>query len=494
MADEALATGRPAAGHMTGTRELSRRRIGVPDIVFFVVAASSPLTVAAGGLPMSYATTGVLGVPVIYLILAVVLGTFSAGYAAMSRHISNAGAFYSYIAQGLGRVSGVGASFVALVAYNAMQVGLYGLFGFAASGLISSELGVDVPWWATSLVALVLIAFLGYRRIDLNAKVLAVLLVCESLTVLVFDISQVSSAPAGLSGEPFTWGALTTGAVGAGFCWVMASFMGFESGAIYSEECRDPRRTVSRATYIAVAVIGVFYAFTAWAMAMGTGVDKIIDAAGENGPDLVFVLGGRTLGPAFATLTQTFMVTALFAALLSFHNAVARYFFALGREGVLPKGLGLAHPRHGSPHLGSLTQTVIAALVVLGFGMSGGDPTNTLFNWFTNLGALGVILLLVVTSVSVLGFFRRQGRGENGWSRVVAPALSGAALAVVLVLAVVNFDALLGTPPDSVLNWLIPGLVLIAGVVGLAYGVWLRGSRPAVYAKIGHGADAAQDG
>lgn len=494
MADEAIATGRITAWSGTGTHELSRRRIGVPDIVFFVVAASSPLTVAAGGLPMSYATSGVLGVPVIYLVLSAVLATFSAGYAAMSRHISNAGAFYSYIARGLGRVPGVGASFVALVAYNAMQVGLYGLFGFAASGLISSELGVDIPWWVTSLVALALIAFLGYRRIDLNAKVLAVLLVCESLTVLTFDISQVSSAPAGLSAEPFTWGALTTGAVGAGFCWVMASFMGFESGAIYSEECRDPRRTVSRATYIAVAVIGVFYAFTAWAMAMGTGAGNIIDAAGKHGPDLVFVLGGDTLGPTFATLTLTFMVTALFAALLSFHNAVARYFFALGREGVLPKALGLAHPRHGSPHLGSLTQTVIAALVVIGFGLSGGDPTNTLFNWFTNLGALGVILLLVVTSVSVLGFFRRERRGESAWSRVVAPALSGAALAVVLVLAVVNFDALLGTPPDSVLNWLIPGLVLIAGLVGLAYGVYLKAGRPRTYARIGHGADAVREG
>ncbi|MBX6384443.1 MAG: APC family permease [Microbispora sp.] len=494
MADEAIATTRSRAQSATSAHELSRRRIGVPDIVFFVVAASSPLTVAAGGLPMSYATTGVVGVPVIYLILALVLGTFSAGYAAMSRHISNAGAFYAYISQGVGRVSGVGASFVALVAYNAMQVGLYGLFGFAASGLISSKLGVDIPWWVTALVALALIAFLGYRRIDLNAKVLAVLLVCESLTVLTFDLSQVGSAPEGLSAQPFTWGALTTGAVGAGFCWVMASFMGFESGAIYSEECRDPRRTVSRATYIAVAVIGVFYAFTAWAMAMGTGADSIIDAAVKNGPDLVFVLGGTTLGPAFATLTQTFMVTALFAALLSFHNAVARYFFALGREGVLPTALGLAHPRHGSPHLGSLTQTTIALVVVLGFGLSGGDPTNTLFNWFTNLGALGVILLLVVTSVSVIGFFRREGRGESAWSRVVAPALSGAALAVVLVLAIVNFDALLGTPPDSVLNWLIPGLVLIAGIVGLAYGAWLKGNRPETFERIGHGADAVREG
>ncbi|WP_433223669.1 APC family permease [Microtetraspora malaysiensis] len=490
MADEAIATGRLSAGEQSATHTLSRRRIGVPDIVFFVVAASSPLTVAAGGLPMSYGTTGVTGVPLIYLILAAVLAVFSAGYAAMSRHISNAGAFYSYIAQGLGRVTGVGASFVALVAYNAMQVGLYGLFGAAAAGLVSAHLGVDVPWWVCSLVALALIAFLGYRRIDLNARVLAVLLVCEGLTVLIFDIAQVGNAPAGLTAEPFTWSAVTTGAVGAGFCWVMASFMGFESGAIYSEECRDPRRTVSRATYIAVALIGVFYAFTAWAMSMGTGVDKIIDESAKNGTDLVFILGEATLGSAFSTLANVFMVTAVFAALLSFHNAVARYFFALGRERVLPARLGDSHPRHGSPYVGSLVQTVIALVVVVGFGVLGGDPTGTLFNWFTNLGALGVILLLVVTSVSVLGFFRRDSRGENGFSRVIAPTLAGAALAAILVLAVVNFNALLGTPPDSILNWLIPGLVLLAGIVGVGYGLRIKAADPATYARIGHGASA----
>ncbi|WP_063843110.1 APC family permease [Sphaerimonospora mesophila] len=493
MADEAIAAGRSVPATTPAKHELSRRRIGVVHIVFFVVAASSPLTVAAGGLPLSYATTGVVGIPVIYLILATVLALFSAGYAAMSRHISNAGAFYAYVAQGLGRIPGVGASFVAIMAYNAMQTGLYGLFGFAAAGVITAELGVDVPWWAVSLAAILLIAFLGYRRIDLNARVLAVLLICESIIVLVFDVSQIASAPAGPTMDALSWSALTTGAVGAGFCWVMASFMGFESGAIYSEECRDPRRTVGRATYIAVGVIGVFYAFTAWAMGIGAGVDRVVDQAGEHGPDLLFVLGSGTMGPTFGRIGAIFLVTAVFAALLSFHNAVARYFFSLGREGVLPRKLGRAHPRHGSPHVGSATQTVIAAAVVLVFAVIGDDPTETLFNWFTNLGALGVILLLVITSISVVGFFSRDPRGEDHWSRMVAPALAGAALTVILVLAIINFHALLGTPPDSVLNWLIPSLVVIAGIIGLGYGRWIKANRPGTYARIGQGAGAAQE-
>ena len=63
---------------------------------------------------------------------------FSVGYAEMSRHVHNAGAFYAYIARGLGPTAGAGASLVALVAYSAMQVGIYGILGFEVSGLFST--------------------------------------------------------------------------------------------------------------------------------------------------------------------------------------------------------------------------------------------------------------------------------------------------------------------------------------------------------------------
>ena len=65
---------------------LGRRSLGVADIVFFVVAASAPLTVVAGGVPTSFAVTNLLGIPLVYVIIAVILLVFAVGYAAMSRH------------------------------------------------------------------------------------------------------------------------------------------------------------------------------------------------------------------------------------------------------------------------------------------------------------------------------------------------------------------------------------------------------------------------
>ena len=45
-------------------------------------------------------------------------------------------------------------------------------------------------------------------------------------------------------------------------------------------------------------------------------------------------------GEDVANIANVLLITSVFAALLWFHNTVARYLFALGRERVLPAVLG----------------------------------------------------------------------------------------------------------------------------------------------------------
>jgi hypothetical protein len=76
------------------SRALATDRLGVPAVLFFVLAGVAPLTVAAGVLPTAYATTGLTGIPAAFLVIAVILALFALGYVAMARSIRNAGAFY----------------------------------------------------------------------------------------------------------------------------------------------------------------------------------------------------------------------------------------------------------------------------------------------------------------------------------------------------------------------------------------------------------------
>jgi ABC-type Co2+ transport system permease subunit len=113
----------------------------------------------------------------------------------------------------------------------------------------------------------------------------------------------------------------------------------------------------------------------------------------------------------------------------------------------------------------------------------------TLFTWLTNMGALGLVALMALTSFAAYGYLRAH-RGETGlWTRVIAPWVAGLALVVMTVLIIVNFPVLVGADSDSVLNWLLPAIVVVPGIVAAVWTLWLKRAKPEVYRGIGHAKD-----
>jgi amino acid transporter len=182
--------------------------------------------------------------------------------------------------------------------------------------------------------------------------------------------------------------------------------------------------------------------------------------------------------------------TSILAAAISFHNTIARYVFALGREHVLPPVFGRTSTS-GAPRAGSMAQTVIGLLVIVGFAVVGADPVVSLFYVASTSGALGILLLLFLAGISVLGFFGADRRGESLWRTRIAPALSLAGLAVMVALVLANFATLLGVAESSPLRWGIPAAFALTGLAGAVYGLVLKARRRDVYAAIGHGPKAA---
>src|SRR5699024_876209 len=109
--------------------------------------------------------------------------------------------------------------------------------------------------------------------------------------------------------------------------------------------------------------------FSAWAVGVGVGPSQVIEESQTYGPDLIFNWLGQH-SPMLANFANLLFVTSLLAVLLAFHNAVARYFFALGRSTVLPAFLGRT-AKNGAPRNGSLMQSGLALVVVVGFTIAG---------------------------------------------------------------------------------------------------------------------------
>jgi amino acid transporter len=481
-------------------RALRADRLGTGGLLLSVLAATAPLMVVAGVMPTTFAVMGIVGQPLLFVVLGVVLILFSVGYAEMSRHVHNAGAFYAYISRGLGGTAGAGAALVALVAYNALQVGIYGIFGFEVSGLFATYADVEIAWWIPALVAALAVGLLGWLKIDVNARVLGVLLVIEVLLVVIFDIAALADpGKEGLSLHAFNPDTLTGAGVGTALCFCIAAFLGFEQAPVYAEETSRPHVLVPRVMFFAVGGVAVFFALSSWALTVATGPAAIVGTSQKQSAGLLFFLTESRLGGTFTDVLHVLFVTGMFAALLSFHNVVARYAFAMGREGLLPAAFGRTSGSSGAPGTGSLLQTVVAVVVVAAFAVAddkpAGDPTAPvlhLFTWFGNIGALGVIVLMAAASLSVVVFFVRRGAAAAQAWRLVTSALAGSALLVIAGYTVKDFEVLVGAGPGSSLSWVLPGTIGLAALAGVVLGLVLRARAPEKHARIGLGNEAFQ--
>ncbi len=469
-----------------GQAGLRRNSMSVGHIVFFVVAAAAPLTVVGSLFSVIVGVGNGDGIAGAFLIVSVVLLVFAVGYVAMSRYIVDAGDFYAFVSVGLGRPPGLGAGGLAIFAYTAIQLGLYGAFGYYAHSFASAHLGIHLTWWAWAFIAMVLCLVLGVRRIDLGAKVMGVLLVCETLAILIVDVAILIRGVG--MGHHFTLRPLSptttfSGALGVAVMFAHASFVGFEGTAIYGEESHDPKKSVPRATYVAVLFLGIFYTVTAWLVINAFGPGGAVASAKADPEGFFFNIGNRFVGGGMATVLSGLIVTSMFAAIVAFHNNVSRYFFALGRQGILWHRMGRTHSTRQSPWVACCVQTAVAFLVVLLFAVLHLDPFLDLFTWLTGVGAVGVIMLQSMAGLAIIVFFRRRDLDRRVWNTLVAPILSLGGLLTLLYFALRNFTTLVGATGGVAIALLV--CVFGSFFIGLGISLYLRWRAPHVYRRIG---------
>lgn len=469
-----------------GAPELAKNSIGLAHIVFFVVAAAAPLTAVVGATPVAFAFGNGPGVAGAFVLAGIVYLLFSVGFTAMSRHMRGAGAFYTYVVHGLGRPAGVGAAMIIVLAYNAVQLGIYALFGVFL-GAALQPLGLTLPWWVYSIAGIALVTTLGRRNITVSGRVLGICLVAEVLILLLLSLGILmrGGGPEGLTLEVFAPSTVFAAGLGATLVFVIGSYIGFEATAIFAEEAKEPRRTIPRATYAAVGLITVFYAFSTWMIAQYYGPSQVAAVALSGLEEFYFTASADVLGQWSVPTMNILLIVSLFACVLSFHNTISRYFFALGREGVFSSALSKVHPLHRSPYVAGLTQSGIVGSALLIMALAGLDPYAVIFSWMSVITVLGVLTVQALVSLAVIQFFRNQPIEERPGPMVtlVAPMLSVLCLCGAVVLVISNIEFLSGT--ESPIVRAFPVLIALVGAGGALFANWLRSNRPGLYVGLG---------
>lgn len=465
-----------------GTRKLTGQ-LGTGAIVFMVIAAAAPLTVIGGNVPLSVAVGNGVGAPVGFIIAAVVLLVFAVGFVTMTPHVKEAGAFFSYVTVGLGSRAGLGTAFVALVAYTAIQVGVYGYMGWAANDLVVYFGGPEISWWVYSFVTVGIVAVLGYRHIELSSKVLGVALALEISVMVALDVAIfVRGGADGPVMSTFAPSNAFDSGIGVAVLFALTGFIGFEATAVFRDEARDPERTIPRATYLAVSIIGVFYAISSWALVTDAGAaqartvaQRTLDGTGN----MMLDAASSNLGVGLRDVMNILLITSLFACVLSFHNVVARYQFNLSNKGVLPGRLGETNARHHAPSFSSVVQTVTAALLLVVFVVVGLDPLVGVFGSMAGVATVGMVLLMILTSIAALVFFGRRPELSEGRRLATRflPALAVLGLLASLWLVISNFTLVTGSSVD------VSAVLALIPVVAFAAGAALGGRFPLTAAE-----------
>jgi amino acid transporter len=433
---------KPAPGTSSDGRPAKLRgHLGVPAIVLMVVAAAAPLSTIGGNVPIAMALGDTTGIPVAFIVAGVIFGLFAASFVAMSKYVTDAGAFYAYIRTSLGRAAGTGAAVLALPAYMATLIAVAAYDGVILNELITRFNGPDIPWWLLTGLVLAAVAWLGYRDIDLSAKVLGIFLVSEVAILLVLDlVIVIRGGEHGLTGDSFNAQGIA-GGFSIALLYALWGFVGVEATAVFRDEAKDPDRTVPRATYWAVGIVAVFYSFSSWALVEGNGGHDAIQVAKDDPDNFMVNTAGKYLGMVGRDLNTALWFVSVFACALAFHNISSRYAFVLGQSGVFSKKVGKVHERHGSPANASLVITV-ATFVVMGICAALKlDPVLQIFGPGGGLGILALAVLWLLTTVSVVLFFWRRG---NSMGKVVLGSFATLALAAALVLIVSNLTLVVG--------------------------------------------------
>lgn len=466
------ATGEPKTPASQAPRA---KKVGVLVILCTALASVGPLLVEAGVLPSAYAATGLTNVTITFLIVGLVLAIWIPGYVAMTQHTPTGGAMYAIATEGLGRLVGVPVAFIALVSYGLLQVALYGLLGEQMHGFLGAQYGINHAWWAWAIAVWVLVTVLGQVKLRNIGLFLGFLTLLEIILSLTLSERGLAHPVKGQLAHSFVSGNLSWAAFGAASAICVLGFIGFETTAVYTREADQPRRSVTRATYICLALSAIIYTLAAWAMQAHYG-SQTVATAQQQSTGMFFGLGTN----AESTIGNWLLLTSMLAALLGYHNGWVRYAFTGARARMLPLSLAATN-RHGVAWRASVVQS-LSGLAAIGLTqLFHWDPVLQTFYIGGTAGGFGVLILLAVTAIAIIAYFRRTEHQERITTALILPAVAAIALVLGVVLVTWHFGLMIGVASNDITPVLWPLGFLAVALLGVAWALWAKRFSPTKY-------------
>ncbi len=465
----------PARPHQTP--RLERGVLSVFNGVALAAAAMAPVLAVVLNAPAAGPAAGA-ALPLSFLLAFIACLFVGNTVVQFARRLPSSGSFYTFNSHGLGPAAGFFTGWLFWIGYAILAPGLCTALGAFAHDYVQSTFHAAIPWWIFSLIGMAIVLFLSIRSIKASVRVDLTLLTIEVIVFLLLAVIAIVKGGSGNSVAVFSPSSSPTGVsgVGLGAVFGLLSFVGFDAAATLGEEVRNPRRAVPRAVGGALIAVGVFYVFVMYALTAGYGLNNPAHLKAFLGDANPFVTLAHRDAPWLEQLVDLCAVAGIFSCFLAIHNTTVRIIFSMGRDGVLPPTLGRVHARWFSPDAAIYVQTVFTLAVGLPLGAWLGPGATGAYGFTGAIGTVAIVIVYMLSNVALIRYFRRVG-AFNAFSHGLIPALGVAALAYPLWST--------GQPGQASPYNLVPYVVLVWLVVGLATFLYLRTRAPEKLAAVG---------
>ena len=431
----------PARNPPSSATALKRVR-GVPPLVLLGLVYMVPLTVFSTYGIVTELTGGRL--PLAYVVTLCVMVFTARSYGLMAGAYPVAGSAYTYSAKAFGPGLGFLTGWSLMLDYLLLP-----LINYLLIGIYLNAAFPGVPAWVFILVSIAAVTMLNVVGITAVARANVVVVGLQAIFIAVFVALAFAAigrsgtvdlhatfAGMGDAGGPAT--------VFAGAAILCLSFLGFDAVSTFSEEAKDPRRTIPRAIMLTTLLAGLIFIGLSYLshLVLPASTFANADAAAL---EVMASAGGEFLA-AFFTAAAT--VGALGSALTS-QASVARIIYSMGRDGVLPRrAFGRLHPRWGTPITPILMTSAVSLLALV--------LDLVTVSALISFGALVAFSLVNLSTIKTYFFERGDRRGVRAVLRSLVVPGVGFALTVWLWTSLTTTAITIG------LAWAAVGAVYLA--------------------------------
>ena len=418
---------------------------------YSLASTMGPIVVAAG-----------FGAPLALLALSAIMLCIAISFAYLSRVAPNAGSSYSWIRTAFGAHAGAYGAWLLLLSNFFATMAIAIPAGIYTLALVAPAHEQD-PLWAAVVGAVWILASaaLLYAGVRPTALVTLLALALEIGVLLIAALAAGLHAPvpapvtASSTPLPASFGI-------AGFITAMtlAVWMsdGWEVSASTSEEVNDAstasgRGGITGLVLTTVVLVVCMYAFEHLGSLQGFA---------DNQADALAYVGSLLGGPWWRLAIVLTVLLSTLSTLWTTILYLTRSVYAMGRDGVLPRGLGSLDPRNEPLR----AMAVVAVLVTLcelvtGFSKSAADQLTTVLN----ASSVFLGLLFVLSAAAAAKRFWGEPAGRLGG--VLVPLIGALALLGVLVATIAVEDRRLA------------GYACVGVLLGIPFALWRGRARPA---------------